>query len=289
MHQLNMAPLNLKRHLSTIKTSIFEFKPLRRRAIFHLKAHYYNELENWLDLGWGIRCPFYSPESSCSFSEIFFEGEYEPLLAIIDLPGRWIDLGCHYGFFTLYFAWLRAKKGLAQPFHALLVDADERVLPGVNILVNGNHWQQQIKVMHGAIAEGSGCVSFHEQAFMSSVLDGLGVEEPSSQRKSVPIIDQQTILSTLDPPYDLVKIDIEGGEYDFLLHYDQVLEQAKHLVLEWHSWHRGGGSSEQIRALAESKGFQLRKVVLHPTECSGSLQGQRVGVFLFSRADVIDV
>jgi hypothetical protein len=53
MPPLNMPPFELKRHLSKFKTSILEFEPLRRRAIIDLKAHYFNELEYWLELGLG--------------------------------------------------------------------------------------------------------------------------------------------------------------------------------------------------------------------------------------------
>jgi hypothetical protein len=75
---------------------------------------------------------------------------------------------------------------------------------------------------------------------------------------------------------------VEGGEYDFLLSYDKVLCETQYLVVEWHSWHRGGGSSAQILQMAESRGFSLLRVIQEPQECEGS-SNRQVGVYLLGR------
>jgi FkbM family methyltransferase len=269
-----------------VKSSTFKNPLLRRQSLFHLKQHYYHELGFSLQLGWGFVSPFYASESLCSFSEIFFEGEYESVFSEISLPDRWLDLGCHYGYFSLYVAWLRAKAGLLHPFQALLVDADHRVLPALHELISQNNLQKQFLYLHGAIAEGSGSVGFREQSFMSSMLDDLNVEEVHGTAQSVPIVDQNAILALMPPPYDLLKVDVEGGEYDFLTSYGTILDQSTNLVVEWHSWHRGGGSAEQIKSLAESRGFRFVRVIREPVISLGdSQQTQCAGVFLFTKSD----
>lgn len=267
------------------KSNAFQNRLLRRHSVDHLKQYFYHELGFSLQLGFGIVTPFYASQSLCSFSEIFFEGEYESVFSEISLPDRWVDLGCHYGYFSLYLAWLRAKAGL-HSFQALLVDADQRVMPALNELVLQNNWQEQVVYLYGAIAEGSGYVRFREHSFMSSMLDDLSLRVDNIQRKSysVPIIDQNVILATMPPPYDLLKIDVEGGEYDFLTNYGKVLDNSKSLLIEWHSWHRGGGSAEQIKSLAESKGFKLVRVIREPSKPSAdTIQTHFAGVFLFVR------
>jgi FkbM family methyltransferase len=269
------------------KSSAFKNGLLRRHSVDNLNVNYYNELGFALQLGWGLVSPFYAKESLCSFSEIFFEGEYESVFAEIGLPGRWLDLGCHYGYFSLYVAWLRARAGLGHPFQALLVDADQRVLPALHQLIIQNNWQEQVVYLYGAIAQGSGCVSFCQQPFMSSKLDDLSlrVDRVQGKSNSVPIIDQNAILASMPPSYDLVKIDVEGGEYDFLMYYDTIIEESKNLLIEWHSWHRGGGSAEQIRSLIESKGFRLVRVIREPLKpSSDNPQNHCAGVFLFTKA-----
>jgi hypothetical protein len=111
----------------------------------------------------------------------------------------------------------------------------------------------------------------------------LDLANSNSSPVQAPIIDSTTIMASLPPPYDLIKLDVEGGEFEFLVHYKDVLREAKHVVIEWHSWHRGGGSAAQIQQLAEEQGFQLLRVIQPPKPCQGTLAGHQVGVLLFGR------
>ena len=129
----------------------------------------------------------------------------------------------------------------------MLIDADQRVISGVDDLISRNLLNHRFKFLHGAISEGSGLVHFQEDDFMSSSLEVLSFKTNRKPSVSIPIIDQSIILTTLPPPYDLVKIDVEGAEYDFLVAYEEILKLTHYLVIEWHSWYRGGGSSEQIK------------------------------------------
>jgi FkbM family methyltransferase len=268
-----------KQNVVKVYAALFDNVLFRQKAVFHLKNYFYSDLDIVLQLGFGLSCPIHHPSANCSFTEIFFEGEYDSVFSEIPLPDRWLDLGCHYGFFSLYVAWLRAKSGMIDPFSALLVDADSRVEAGINSLFNLNQFDRQANFLYGAIAEGSGSIGFHEQDFMSSLLSSLDSKDSISATRKVPIIDQETILQVIAPPYDLVKIDVEGGEYDFLAAYDKILQSTSYLIIEWHSWHRGGGSGEQILKLAQDCGFSLVRVVQEPKLC-GSSNSEQVGVFL---------
>ena len=70
-------------------------------------------------------------------------------------------------------------------------------------------------------------------------------------------------LSFLDEPnfkeqsFDLVKCDLEGAEWNFIIHYSSLLENSKFLVMEWHSWHQGGGGLPQIEKKLNDIGFQI--------------------------------
>jgi FkbM family methyltransferase len=273
----------VKRLAQSAFHALFANPLFRKRAIFHLKQFYYRELGFCVDLGYGYRCPISEPSAQYSFTEIFFDDEYAAVFETIELPNRWLDLGCHYGFFSLYVAWMRQKQCRHSNFGALLVDADSRIHNGLSSLLSLNNLSSHFSFLHGAIASGNGFVDFNEHDVMSSSLAHLYADPRSSHLTNVPIIDHSMILNAFSPPYDLVKIDVEGGEYDFLLSYGQVLAKAKHLVIEWHSWHRGGGSSDQIRTMAESHGFHFRKEIQAPKDCGEEDSNLRVGVFLFSK------
>ena len=235
-----------------------------------------------INIGRGLVCPVFHPSATCSLEEIFFENEYQSAFQEISLPNKWLDLGCHYGYFSLYLAWLHAGANPnSRPYRAFLIDADSRVGRGIANLIKLNNLDANISYMHGAISEGAGSVSFKENLVMSSSLSALD-ESSEGVLIKVPIADQTLIMRQLAPPYDLVKIDVEGAEYDFLLSYKDILSSTSALIIEWHSWHRGGGSQLQIQSMVESYGFRLQKVLQPPKSCSPSGR-ESVGVLLFTR------
>jgi len=267
---------------SVILAFFLKFPFIRRRLTFFLGQYYFNELGFKINIGRGLVCPVFHPSATCSLEEIFFENEYQSAFQEINLPNKWLDLGCHYGYFSLYLAWLHAGANPnSRPYRAFLIDADSRVGRGISDLIKLNNLDANISYMHGAISEGSGSVSFKENLVMSSSLSVLD-ESSEGVLIKVPIADQTSIMRQLAPPYDLVKIDVEGAEYDFLLSYQDILSSTSALIIEWHSWHRGGGSQLQIQGMVESYGFRLQKVLQPPKSCSPSGR-ESVGVLLFTR------
>jgi hypothetical protein len=73
----------------------------------------------------------------------------------------------------------------------------------------------------------------------------------------VPVISDDEIISALPGPYGLVKVDIEGAEWDFLNYYPKVMANARYLLLDWHSWHKGGKAEGQVREEIERRGFKF--------------------------------
>ena len=267
---------------SDIFAFFLKFSFIRRRLTFFLSQYYFNELGFKINIGRGLVCPVFHPSATCSLEEIFFENEYQSAFQEISLPNKWLDLGCHYGYFSLYLAWLHAGANPnSRPYRAFLIDADSRVGGGIANLIKLNNLDANISYMHGAISEGAGSVSFKENLVMSSSLSALD-ESSEGVLIKVPIADQTLIMRQLAPPYDLVKIDVEGAEYDFLLSYKDILSSTSALIIEWHSWHRGGGSQLQIQSMVESYGFRLQKVLQPPKSCSPSGR-ESVGVLLFTR------
>jgi hypothetical protein len=72
----------------------------------------------------------------------------------------------------------------------------------------------------------------------------------------VPILTEAEILSIFRPPFELLKVDIEGAEYDLFTDYRDLLYRCENLVLEWHSWHPGNGGLRQLKELASECGFE---------------------------------
>lgn len=252
---------------------------LRRRVIFTLQQKYYADLAIGVPLGNGLVCPIALSEHWHSFCEIFLAGEYQPVFKHIALPKRWLDLGCHAGYFSLFVAWLLAQANAGSEFACLLIDGDARVEVALEKLRTLNHFEKSMRYKLGVIAKGEGERKFASKSVMSSAI--ADDNDNAGHLSAQPIITQSDLLKLLPPPYDLIKVDIEGGEYEFLLAYEQVLQQCKYLLLEWHSWHTGGGGANQIKELAKEKGFTLVSEPVAPHPVSENETAGECGVFLF--------
>ena len=247
----------------------------RRRLGYHLKAEYPEDLDARIPLGCDLASPLFDPEFGSSFSEIFLEQEYAAMFANTPLPRRWIDLGCYAGFFSLWLEWKRRRAGATEPSEALLVDANTTVAPWIKRLLAVNGLVACWKHRCAAIAPGTGSVEFVERSYMGSSLRT--IDDQPGATVSVPILTETALFELLPPPYDLIKADMEGAEYELLLHYPELLRRTRRLSLEWHSWHAGGGGLAQLRELLRAAGFAEVLEVQPARTLSG---GRQTGVLL---------
>ena len=229
----------------------------------------------------GLRCPVYDTEIAASFNEIFFHGEYEKLLELIPIPQRWVDLGCYAGFFSLWLENRRLLQKAPGESHALLLDANRAMAlwPSRIIELNGlgSRWRQRC----AAIAGGSGDCEYVERSYMGSSLKS--IDSKPGHSISVPILTDSEFGGVMPAPYDLVKVDMEGAEFELLSHYPRLLSQTRYLCLEWHSWHAGGGGAAQIQKLVENSGFRLVEE-LQPAR--NLRDGGATGVWLFINSNL---
>jgi FkbM family methyltransferase len=211
---------------------------LRKRLVFLLKQLYFQDLELQIPIGNDLACPVTVAEHLYSFEETFLGSEYAEALTTTGCPNRWIDLGCHAGYFTLFVEKQRRLHGMPENFQALLIDADRRTKPAVQRLIDLNGFSKYLTYQHGIIADQSGTKPFVIQPVMASyATDGVDPQEVTEQ---VPVVSEAKIMDLLPPPYDLIKVDIEGSEYELIKAYPTLLSATKHLLMEWHSWHHGG-------------------------------------------------
>lgn len=260
--------------------TMLKSKPLRAKLIYEIGTLHYADLNFAIPIGNGLVAPVTAAEHLTSFEEIFFTDEYA-LLDQLPTPRRWLDLGCHAGYFSLKILSRRRAKGIKEPPEALLVDADSRSRIAVERLIQLNGLQNQMQHRHAAIAAKGETVAFVERSCMSSSLAGSIRAEPAS---TVPVLTAQQIVTSLRPPYDLIKIDVEGAEHDFFTAYSLVVQQAKAILLEWHSWHTGGGGFGQLHELLGRSGFRLQSPPEEGRETSWEGKPARCGLALFVRA-----
>jgi FkbM family methyltransferase len=174
--------------------------------------------------------------------------------------------------------WTRNRLKLSgSPCEALLIDADEKRASFIEELLRINNLSGTFHFRHGSIAAGSRTCKFVHIPYMNSAL--ASIAGPAEELFDVPILTASEIVSTFQPPYDLVKVDIEGAEYELFQNYRDLLSHSEHLLLEWHSWHSGGGGRGQLEDLAAEVGFR-HVAELQPVR---GLAARQTGVFLFRR------
>lgn len=259
---------------------------LRRRIRFELEQSYFAEAGQTVPLGYGCFAPILHPDYWHSFTEIFFMDEYAGSGELFSLPERWLDLGCHAGFFSLNMLWQHRRRGSPKRLGALLVDGDSRIESQIKRLIECNAAEGQFRFEHGAISTLDGPLRFIERACMASGTDGKNSSNSRERGRQVPVVTPQGILELFPPPYDLIKVDIEGGEHDLLMGYHEVLQHTSTLLFEWHSWHAGGGGLPQLQELAADLGFVRQQEFKTPHQIPLNGTAAECGVLLMQREHV---
>tara|TARA_B100001093_G_scaffold442696_1_gene444584 strand:+ start:2700 stop:3482 length:783 start_codon:yes stop_codon:yes gene_type:complete len=234
--------------LSDIIYAPLSIKALRKRVIFYLKHFFYPELEFEIPVGENLIAPITFYDSYDSFSEIFLQCEYDFILEHID--GRnlsWLDIGCNNGYFSL---WLERElqKLNKSCLQAVLIDADSRSQLSVPRLIQRNELGR-FSFINKAIGKEE-FVSFYERPFMaSSTKEGDGELRKIQTLRASDLEDQRL--------WDLIKVDIEGSEWELIQNYEYLLLNCRFLLLEWHSWHAGGGGKIQLLHVLNDMGFRI--------------------------------
>lgn len=277
---MSKLPPALGRLLKLPITAPLRFGFIRRRVAFELRP-WFGEFEFEIPLTEELACPIGGWDSAQSFSEIFVTNEYGSFLDEMPLPLRWLDLGCHAGYFTLYLAWKNALAGRAKDWSALLIDADPRMASLASWTLRRNSLDKNGSFKLGMIAEGNGDREFALRPGMGSSSD---LAMPAKKVCRVPCITAAEIAGSFPPPYDLIKIDVEGAEYDFARSYADLYREAGYLLIEWHSPDREGTREPELSELCARNGFEHAKVIRAKRELCVDGTWHSSGVQLYRRA-----
>ena len=217
-----------------------------------IKQDYFYDLEHVIPIVDFYSANLVENDAYDSFSEIFIKQEYLKYLPNIQL-NKILDVGANYGFFSL---WLQTNN-LNDEISSLMIESSPRCKRSLNKLVTKKSFNNKFKWINKAISNPKNkTVNFFDRPFMASSSFKLNANESSTM---VDIVNANEIFDNLNPPYDLIKCDIEGSEWEFLVFYSAVLRKSKYILLEWHSWHNGGGGLYQIKSKLDELSFIIQK------------------------------
>jgi FkbM family methyltransferase len=249
---------------------LLKFKFIRNRLKFHFLHSYFNELQLTIPVGSGYDARLLEPDSYDSFSEIFIQHEYADFVPSEDISTV-LDLGANYGYFSL---WLQSKRP-EHKIQSTLVEPSLRSSRSLEKLVELPRLQNRFKYLQRAVGDPKEPhIKFFDRPFMAGSIIETDNKDPSYLANTLKPSD---VFSSERSFYDLIKCDIEGGEWELLVNYPAILENSRFLVMEWHSWHSGGGSLPQIKEKLNDFGFQIIKS--SPPQKAVGRDGE-VGLFL---------
>jgi FkbM family methyltransferase len=169
------------------------------------------------------------------FEKDYWLGTYEPELqaALVDLvkPGMVAyDIGANIGYISLLFARQVGEAGQVYAFEALPANLD-RLRGNLEL----NRVADRVMVIPAAVVEGG-----HPVQFLVGPSGGMGKAEGSAGRQEVSYSQtitveglslDQFVYEAGNPPPQVVKMDIEGGEVLALPGMQRVLAEKKPLLL----------------------------------------------------------
>jgi FkbM family methyltransferase len=164
----------------------------------------------------------------------YWLGTYEPELqaALRELvpPGAIIyDVGANIGYVSLLLAKASGETGKVYGFEALPENAERW---HKNMVLNG--MEARLNLFAGAVTQASGPVRFlvHASGGMGKAAGSAGRQDHYLSEVSVPGISlDEFVYGQGNPPPQVVKMDIEGGEVLALPGMQRVLEEAHPLML----------------------------------------------------------
>lgn len=167
------------------------------------------------------------------FDVRYMDGGHEPwiqeLLQAELRPGDcYFDVGAHTGFFAMIAARAVGPKGCVVAFEA---DPENAALLKGNV---GRNALRQVTIVQAAVWSGSGEIAFERGAAESNRMQGHISEDASAQVAGITVpavsLDELVFLKGLPAP-NLMKIDIEGAEWNALQGARRLLSEKKPKVL----------------------------------------------------------
>jgi FkbM family methyltransferase len=175
--------------------------------------------------------------------------------------GVFIDLGANEGYFTVI-----AARRCAPSGHVVAIEPQRRLVPILeeNIRLDELN-KNNVRVLSLAVTDAPGAVTLHLTPGINSGTSGL--HRATKYRVPTQIVAARTLAQIFDDkklsPVDLMKVDIEGFEYEALLGSRSVFEEmrVRELALELHPTilAKRGKEVGDIVAMLEATGYALTK------------------------------
>jgi|SRR3989344_374519 len=223
-------PLTIRHFLKRVATILVDLYALMQRFSFPTKYSWKWKLEMLLQR--------YEPETTRLVRDLLKPGM------------TFIDIGAHIGYFTRLAAQRVGEEGHVYAFEP---DAKNRALLVENTKRFGN-----VMVRDEAVTDHDGVVAFYR------VRESTGchstIAQNDAERSEVPAMKLDTFAAqNKTQKIDIIKMDVEGGEWNALSGMMNTLRSVRHLVIEYNpdALLRANADSEKLLRTLREKGFSI--------------------------------
>jgi FkbM family methyltransferase len=200
----------------------------------------YKKVENIKVLGYKIDAPDIASFLG-QFREIFADDNYK-FNAKSDEPVIY-DCGANIGLSCLYF------KSLYPKAIIIAFEADKNIANILSVNLQKNNIKD-VTVISSAVWVHDDGVQFSTEGSDGGSILGL------DGKIKVPSVRLKSILEKSINIIDLLKIDIEGAEYEVIKDCDKSLDNVKNIFIEYHSWNNSPQNLSEILAILEQNSFR---------------------------------
>jgi FkbM family methyltransferase len=184
------------------------------------------------------------------------EGHMASLFKAAVAPGDVVlDIGGYLGYFTLL-----AARGAGPEGRVIVVEANPQSQELLQRNIERNGFADRIAIHRTAVAGAPGTATFYSDASDGSQ-SGLTRPDDVAGTYQVPVATIDSLLEG-EPPLDVIKIDIEGGEVGALAGMQKALASAKpglklFIELNPEALENAGASGAALLAQLRGAGFEI--------------------------------
>ena len=181
-----------------------------------------------------------APSFIGQFKEIFLDEIYrfEPINEVPVI----LDCGSNIGTSLLYF-------GLNYPNARIVAYEADEVIAKLSIENLKRNGISNVTVINSAVWVNAIGIEFSQEGGDGGSINGAG------NRKTVSSIRLKDVLQN-EISIDLLKIDIEGAEYEVMMDCSDSLNMVENIFIEYHSWNSSAQKLSEILEVLERNGFR---------------------------------
>ncbi|HEY5296781.1 MAG TPA: FkbM family methyltransferase [Verrucomicrobiae bacterium] len=196
-------------------------------------------------------------------TEMFQKGNLYDASLLPQNFNTFVDLGCNVGYFTCWLAHLARGR---SKIRGLMIDANPDAVKESQWHMQANQLDE-VFAINGIVGEGRpGEVSeffLYESNICSMSHLTEEVRQNLKGRWTKILVPAVNLDACWQQHFDntrcnLLKIDIEGSEMNFLRNEQSFLKLVDAILIEWHAW---GASLNEIQNILAAQGFSLVKII----------------------------